>query len=225
MLPVAPGWFTARICWPQLWLSRSAITRRTASGVLPAAESEMIVTDLLGYCWACACTWAAADSGSSQKHAIISECEHNLTFMSPARDQFARTTPRFCTRSLLIVVAEAPARRSRRIGPDKPAAHQGSANRVTLAKNIMTQLRWPSAVTSHSFDNDNSIDIVGERLGLLRGASGPPIDSLGPRLWVAACAPAPATRFPPPRAFRRRRPRPSQSRACTRASAADPPAS
>src|SRR5262245_2599413 len=51
-----------------------------------------IVTDLLGYCWACACTWAAADSGSSQKHAIIRECEHNLTFMSPARDQFARTT-------------------------------------------------------------------------------------------------------------------------------------
>src|SRR5262249_13787259 len=39
----------------------------------------------------------------------------------------------------------APARRSRRIGPDKPflAAHQRSANRVTLAKNIMTQLRWP----------------------------------------------------------------------------------
>src|SRR5215469_16314647 len=110
---------SARTCWPQLWLSRSAITRRTASGVLPAAESEMIVTDLLGYCWACACTWAAADSGSSQKHAIISECEHDLTFMSPARDQFARTTTCFYTRSLLIVVAEAPARRSRRIGPDK----------------------------------------------------------------------------------------------------------
>src|SRR5262249_54110712 len=53
-------------------------------------------------------TWATADSGSSQKHAIISECEHNLTFMSPARDQFARTTTRFCTRSLLIVVAQAP---------------------------------------------------------------------------------------------------------------------
>ena len=104
-------------------------------------------------------------SGSSQKHAIIREREHNFTFMSPARDQFARTTTRFCTRSLLIVVAEAPARRSRRIGSDKPflAAHQGSANRVTLAKNIMTQLRWPSAITSHSFDNDNSIDIVGER--------------------------------------------------------------
>jgi hypothetical protein len=45
--------------------------------------------------------------------------------MSPARDQFAKTTTRFCTRSLLIVVAETPARRSRRIGPDKPflAAH------------------------------------------------------------------------------------------------------
>src|SRR5262249_17399443 len=114
MLPVAPGWFTARICWPHIWLSRSAITRSTASGVLPAAESEMIVTDLLGYRWACACTWAAADSGSSQKHAIIRECAHNLTFMSPARDQFARTSTRFCTRSLL-----APARRSRRIGPDK----------------------------------------------------------------------------------------------------------
>src|SRR5262249_49532867 len=113
------GMITARTCWPQLWLSRSAITRRTASGVLPAAESEMIVTDLLGYCWACACTWAAADSGSSQKHAIIRECEHNLTFMSPARDQFARTTTRFCTRSLLIVVAQAPPRRSRRIGPDR----------------------------------------------------------------------------------------------------------
>src|SRR5262249_16879312 len=28
-----------------------------------------------------------------------------------------------------------------------------------------------SAVTSHSFDNDNSIDIVGERLGLLRRAA------------------------------------------------------
>src|SRR5262249_46652823 len=109
MLPAAPGWLTARTCCPQLWLSRSAITRRTASGVLPAAESEMIVTGLLGYCWACACTWAAADHGSSQKHAIIKECEHNLTFMSPARDQFARTTTRFCTRSLLIVVAEAPA--------------------------------------------------------------------------------------------------------------------
>ena len=27
-----------------------AITRGTASGVLPAAESEMIVTDLLRYC-------------------------------------------------------------------------------------------------------------------------------------------------------------------------------
>src|SRR5215831_14009247 len=118
MLPVAPGWFTARICWPHIWLSRSAITRKTASGVLPAAESEMIVTDLLGYCWACACTWVAADSGSSQKHAIIRECEH-LTFMSPARDQFARTTTRFCTRSLLIVVAQAPARRSRRIDPGK----------------------------------------------------------------------------------------------------------
>jgi len=26
--------------------------------------------------------------------------------MSPARDQFARTTTRFCTRSLLIVVAQ-----------------------------------------------------------------------------------------------------------------------
>src|SRR5215469_10907621 len=136
---------SARTCWPQLWLSRSAITRRTASGVLPAAESEMIVTALLGYCWACACTWAAADSGSSQKHAIIRKCERNLTFMSPALDQFARATACFCTRSLLIVVAEAPARRSRRIGPDKPflAAHQRSANRVTLAKNIMTQLRWP----------------------------------------------------------------------------------
>src|SRR5262249_47359750 len=82
----------------------------------------MMVTDLLGYCCACACTWAAADSGSSQKHAIISECEHNLTFMSPARDQFARTTTRFCTRSLLIVVDQAPARRSRRIGPDKHSA-------------------------------------------------------------------------------------------------------
>src|SRR5262249_18274825 len=96
------------------------MTRSTASGVLPAAESEMIVTGLLGYCWACACTWAAADSGSSQKHAIIRECEHNLTFMSPARDQFARTTTRFCTRSLLIVVAEASARP--RIGPDKPSS-------------------------------------------------------------------------------------------------------
>jgi len=42
--------------------------------------------------------------------------------MSPARDQFARTTTRFCTRSLLIVVAQAPARRSRRIGPDKHSA-------------------------------------------------------------------------------------------------------
>src|SRR5262245_37503219 len=121
------------------------MTRSTASGVLPAAESEMIVTGLLGYCWACACTWAAAHNGSSQKHAIIRECEHNLTFMSPARNQFARTTTRFCTRSLLIVVAEAPARRSRRLGPDNPflAAHQRSANRVTWAKNIMTQLRWP----------------------------------------------------------------------------------
>src|SRR5262249_47971942 len=28
-----------------------------------------------------------------------------------------------------------------------------------------------SAVTSHSFDNDSSMDIVGERLGLLRGAA------------------------------------------------------
>src|SRR5262249_16218345 len=116
MLPAAPGCLTARPCWPQRWLSRSAITRTTASGVLPAAESEMIVTDLLGYCWACACTWAAADSGSSQKHAIISECEHNLTFMSPARDQFPRTTTRFCTPALLIVVAD---RRRRRVGPDK----------------------------------------------------------------------------------------------------------
>jgi len=35
----------------------------------------------------------------------------------------------------------------------------------------MTQLRWPSAATSHSFDNDSSIDIVGEQLGLLRGAA------------------------------------------------------
>src|SRR5262249_55819072 len=100
----------------------------------------MIVTDLLGYCWTCACTWAAADSGSSQKAATVSECEPNLTSMSPAREQFARTPTRFGTRSLLIVVAQ-----HRRIGPDKPflAAHQRSANRVTLAKNIMTQLRWP----------------------------------------------------------------------------------
>src|SRR5215831_3907812 len=187
----------------------------------------MIVTDLLGYCSACACTWAAADSASSQKHAIISECEHNLTFMSPARDQFARTTTRFCTRSLLIVVAEAPGRRSRRIGPDKPflAAHLRIRQSGYIGKEHNYAVSVASEVTSHSSDNDSRIDIVGERLGLLRGASGPPIDSLGPRLWVAACAPALATRFPPPRAFRRRRPRPSQSRACTRASAADPPAS
>src|SRR5260370_17377729 len=92
----------------------------------------MVGCGLVGYGWAWGWTWAAADNGSSQKHAIIRECEHNLTFISPARDQFARTTTRFCTRSLLIVVAEAPARRSRR-----------SANRVTLANNIMTQLRWP----------------------------------------------------------------------------------
>src|SRR5215831_805740 len=186
----------------------------------------MIVTDLLGYCWACACTWAAADSGSSQKHAIISECEHNLTFMSPARDQFARTTARFCTRSLLIVVAEAPARRSRRMGPDKPflAGHPTIRQSGYIGKEHNDAVSVASAVTSH-FINDSRIDIVGERLGLLRGASGPPIGSLGRRLWLAACAPAPATRFLPPRAFRRRRPRPSQSRACTRATAADPPAS
>jgi hypothetical protein len=147
------------------------MTRMTASGVLPAAESEMIVTGLLGYCWACACTWAAADSGSSQKHAIIRECEHNLTFMSPARDQCARTTTRFCTPSLLIVVAEAPARR--RIDPDKPSSPptKRSANRVTLAKNIMTQLRGPLKSRVIHFYNDSSIDIVGERLGLFRSAA------------------------------------------------------
>src|SRR5262245_60645393 len=132
----------------------------------------MIVTDLLGYCWACACTWAAADSGSSQKHAIISECEHNLTFMSPARDQFARTTTRFCTRSLLIVVAQAPARRSRRIGPDKHSSPPATIRQSGyIGKEHNDAASVASAVTSHSFDHDSSIDIVGERLGLLGGAA------------------------------------------------------
>jgi oligopeptide/dipeptide ABC transporter ATP-binding protein len=36
-----------------------------------------------------------------------------------------------------------------------------------------------SAVTTHSFDNDSSIDIVGERLGLLRGAAAKLANNLG----------------------------------------------
>src|SRR5438067_7191073 len=43
--------------------------RSTASGVLPAAESAMIVTGLVGYCWACA--EAAAIMTSSGSHAVL----------------------------------------------------------------------------------------------------------------------------------------------------------
>src|SRR6516164_1024126 len=148
------------------------MTRSTASGVLPAAESEMIVTALLGYCWAGACTWAAADSGSSQKHAIISECEHNLTFMSPARDRFARTTTRFCTRSLLSLwpkrlPAEAEESALTSIPRRPPTIRQSGY----IGKEHNDAAAVASAVTCHSFYNDSSIDIVGERLGLLRGAA------------------------------------------------------
>ncbi len=62
------------------------MTRRTASGVLPAAESEMIVTGLFGYCCAC----AAIEIASSQTHAIVRKREPGLMFISPSSDQSMR---------------------------------------------------------------------------------------------------------------------------------------
>jgi hypothetical protein len=58
------------------------MTRRTASGVLPAAESEMIVTGLFGYCCAC----VAVEIASSQTHAIVRKREHSLMAISPSSD-------------------------------------------------------------------------------------------------------------------------------------------
>ena len=156
---------TARTCWPQLWLSRSAITRRTASGVLPAAESEMIVTDLLGYCWTCACTWVAADSGSSQKHAIISECEHNLTFMSPARRSIREKRPRVSARARCLSLwpkrlpAEAEESALTSIPRRPPTIRQSGY----LGKEHNDAASVASESHEAFIDNDSSIDIVGER--------------------------------------------------------------
>src|SRR5260370_37638637 len=55
----------------------------------------------------------------------------------------------------------------RSAGPPKPTIRQSGY----IGKQHNDAASVASAVTSHSFDNDSSIDIVGERLGLLRGAA------------------------------------------------------
>jgi hypothetical protein len=73
-------------------------------------------------------------------------------------------TTRFCTRSLLIVVAQASARRSRRIGPDKHSSPPTNDPPIGFSgKEHNDAASVASEVTSHSFDNDSSVDIVGER--------------------------------------------------------------
>src|SRR5262252_5110059 len=134
----------------------------------------MIVTGLLGYCWACACTWAAADSGSSQKHAIIRECEHNLTFMSPARDQFARTT-RVSARARCLSLW--PKRLPAETEESALTSHSSPPTNdppTGLGKEHNDAASVASEVTSHSFDDDSRIDIVGERRAVkvdLQGAA------------------------------------------------------
>src|SRR5262252_10755920 len=124
----------------------------------------MIVTDLLGYCCACACTWAAADSASSQKHAIIRECEYNLTFMSPARDQFARTTTRSArARCLSLWPKRLPAEAEESALTSIPCRPPTIRQSGYIGKEHNDAASMASAVTSHSFDNDSSIDVVGER--------------------------------------------------------------
>jgi len=87
-----------------------------------------------------------------------------LTFMSPARDQFARTTTRFCTRSLLSLwpkrlPAEAEESALTTIPRRPPTIRQSDY----IGKEQNDAASVTSAVPSHSFDNDSSIDIVGER--------------------------------------------------------------
>jgi hypothetical protein len=90
--------------------------------------------------------------------------------MSPARDQFAKTTTRFCTRSSLIVVAVAlapePTNRPDkplRISDLKPRRPPTIRQSGYIGKEHNDAASVVSEVTSHSFDNDSSIDIVGER--------------------------------------------------------------
>ena len=52
-------------------------------------------------------------------------------------------------------------------------AISAATRKVRSARIMATAYFTANRITRRSFDNDSSIDIVGERLGLLRGASGP----------------------------------------------------
>src|SRR5262245_41150313 len=50
-------------------------------------------------------------------------------------------------------------------------AISAATRKVRGARIIVTPYFTANSITRHSFDNDSSIDIVGERLGLLRGTA------------------------------------------------------
>jgi len=89
--------------------------------------------------------------------------------MSPARDQFARTTTRFCTRSVAYRCGRSacppnPKNRPWQAIPRRPPTIRQSGY---VGKEHNDAASVASEVTSYSFDNDSRIDIVGERLRLL----------------------------------------------------------
>src|SRR5262249_7597399 len=50
-------------------------------------------------------------------------------------------------------------------------AISAATRKVRRARIMVTPYFTANSITRHSFDNDSSIDIVGERLGLLRGTA------------------------------------------------------
>src|SRR5215468_6774458 len=75
--------------------------------------------------------------------------------------------------SATATTAPAPPMRSTLEGVEVQAvlAISAATRKVRRARIMVTPYFTANSITRHSFDNDSSIDIVGERRGLLRGAA------------------------------------------------------